>query len=501
MSEVVFGQAYSLRLDPKQRAARQPYPPLGTLYAAALSRARGFSTALFDAMLAESEREWTTVLRRERPRVAVLYEDGFNYLTKMCLLRVREASLRMIAAARAEGCHVVVAGSDATDHPDAYLAAQADVVVLGEGESAVVDVLTVLLREPDRSLGDVAGLALRTAEGAFVRTPARTPLRDPDLLPRPAWDLVDVPRYRDLWRSAHGYHSMNVSTTRGCPYHCNWCAKPLFGQRYLVREPSAVADEVAWLKAQYAPDHLWITDDIFGLRPGWVEAYVQELRRRDAVVPFRCLSRPDLLDGATVQALRDAGCRTVWMGAESGSQKVLDAMEKGTRVEQIKDAAARLRAAGIEVGFFLQFGYPGEDWEDIQATLGLVRECRPDDIGVSVSYPLPGTRFHERVRASLGERHHWNDSQDLAMLYRGPFSTRFYRLLHRVVHQEQRLRRLLGDSGGRAEALAASPTWRRAAARMFHGAALPVNRARLRRLAWAESRSRERDLLPLRSEA
>jgi anaerobic magnesium-protoporphyrin IX monomethyl ester cyclase len=485
MSEVLFGQAYSLRLDPKQREARQPYPPLGTLYAAAVARSRGFTVSLFDAMVATREGDWEDALARDRPRVAVLYEDGFNYLTKMCLRRVREASLRMIAAARACGCPVIVSGSDATDCPEAYLQAGADAVVVGEGEVALGDALERLLRG-DGDLHHVAGLALSDGATHVVRTTPRVPLRDIDGLPRPAWDLVDVAHYARVWRAAHGFHSMNVSTTRGCPYHCNWCAKPLFGQRYAVRSPHAVAEEVAWLKATYRPDHLWITDDIFGLRPGWVASYADELHRRDAVVPFRCLSRPDLLDAPTVNALRRAGCRTVWMGAESGSQKILDAMEKGTTVEDIRAATRHLKAAGLEACFFLQFGYPGEGWSDIEKTLALVRECRPHDIGISVAYPLPGTRFHDRVRADLGERHHWDDSQDLAMLYRGPFSTRFYRRLHGVVHGEFRLHRLRDGS------VQSPPAWRRAAAFLYHSATLPVSRARLRRLAAREALARGR---------
>src|SRR5687768_17330933 len=208
MSEVLFGQAYSLRLDPNQRQANQPYPPLGTLYAAAFVRSRGFTVSLFDAMLAADEREWGDALARDRPRAAVLYEDGFNYLTKMCLLRVREASLGKIAAARQHGCSVIVSGSDATDLPEPYLQAGASAVVLGEGEVAVADVLESLLRS-GASLHDVAGLAFLNEAGKVVRTAPRVPLRDLDTLPRPAWDQVDVARYARVWRAAHGYHSMN----------------------------------------------------------------------------------------------------------------------------------------------------------------------------------------------------------------------------------------------------------------------------------------------------
>jgi radical SAM superfamily enzyme YgiQ (UPF0313 family) len=266
-------------------------------------------------------------------------------------------------------------------------------------------------------------------------------------LPRPALDLVDLDRYRRTWRSRHGRFSLNLVTTRGCPYHCNWCAKPIYGQRYAVRSPEAVADEMAWLKRTYAPDHIAFMDDIFGLQPGWTLRFATAVSGRDAVLPFKCLSRADLLSEEEVDALRRAGCRTVWLGAESGSQKVLDAMEKGVRVEEIREAAARLKRAGIEVAFFIQFGYPGETWEDVQKTRALLRECAPDDIGISVSYPLPGTRFFERVKDQLGAKRHWQDSSDLAMMYEGPYPTAFYRALHGLVHAEFRKRRQRGARG------------------------------------------------------
>ena len=183
---------------------------------------------------------------------------------------------------------------------------------------------------------------------------------------------------------------MNLATTRGCPYHCNWCAKPIYGQRYAMRSPKAVADEIAWLRRHFAPDHLWIVDDVFGLKPGWVEEFATLVAAQGAPLPFRCLMRADQVTADVARALAAAGCRMLWMGAESGSQKVLDAMEKGLRVDDIRVASRLLKSAGIEVGFFLQFGYPGETWDDIEATLQLTRELEPADIGVSVSYPLPG---------------------------------------------------------------------------------------------------------------
>ena len=439
---VLFGQAYYLRFDPKLWAARQPYPPLGTLYAAAYLRDRGHRVALFDAMLAQSEQDWSAALDRHRPAVAVLYEDNFNYLSKMCLLRMRTAALEMIAHARVRRVPAIVAGSDATDHPETYLDAGAACVLIGEGELTLHEVLATGLELGPDQLRKVRGICFRDERGELVRTAPREPTRDLDALPMPAWDLVDVDQYRAIWQKHHGHHSMNLVTTRGCPYHCNWCAKPIYGQRYAVRTPDRVVEEMAWLKRTYAPDHLWIADDIFGLKPGWVEEFARLAEERDARIPFKCLMRADQVTPRVAAALRRAACRTVWLGAESGSQKILDAMEKGIKVEQIVSAARALHAAGVAVGLFLQFGYPGELREDIERTLEMMRACAPDDIGVSISYPLPGTRFYERVRAELGRKRNWFDSDDLDTMYPATYSPEFYRVLHQAVHAEFRVRRV-----------------------------------------------------------
>ena len=473
MADVLLGQAYFLRFDPKLWRAQQPFAPLGTLYAAAYLRGRGHHAHLFDAMLAESEDQWAAALDRVRPRVAVLYEDSFNYLSKMCLLRMREAAVMMIAAARQRDCAVFVSGSDATDHPEVYLAAGATAVVLGEGEVTLADLVDAV--EHRRPLDAVAGIAL-VQEGRVVRTSARPFVRHLDELPWPAWDLVDMETYRRVWRARHGYHAMNLATTRGCPFHCNWCAKPIYGQRYAVRSAANVVDEMLWLARQYAPDQLSIVDDVFGLQPGWIDTFAETVARQGARIAFRCLMRADQIDPHVARALAHAGCRMVWMGAESGSQRVLDAMEKGVTVEQIRGAASALQAAGVHVGMFLQFGYPGETWVDVEKTLALVRDIAPDDIGVSVSYPLPGTKFYDRVRAELGSKQNWVDSDDLAMMYRATYPPQFYRVLHHVVHHEFRARQL-------ARRLKRAPDLRRFAAWAYHSLALPLASMELRRLS------------------
>lgn len=444
MTDLLLGQSYYLRFDPKLWDAMMPYPPLGTLYAASYARSKGYSVALFDAMLAESEQDWAKALDEYQPRFAVIYEDNFNYLSKMCLARMRAAALTMIDLARARGSTIILCGADATDHADLYLQRGADYVILGEGEITLGELLDSLTGRHPQPIDSILGLKSRTTPHAQ----RRPDIHDLDALPFPAWDLVDLPRYQKIWRERHGYYSMNMVTTRGCPYHCNWCAKPIWGQRYNVRSPENVAAEMKWLKEQYQPDHVWFADDILGLKPGWIEHWANCLREADAVIPFKCLTRADLVTESSAAALAAAGCQTVWVGAESGSQKILDAMEKGDTVQDIYTATQRLRAQGMAVGFFLQFGYPGETWDDIQLTLTMVRECLPDDIGISVSYPLPGTKFYERVKLELGEKQNWVDSDDLAMLYRGPYPTEFYRILHGRVHHEFRARRALAGHTG-----------------------------------------------------
>jgi anaerobic magnesium-protoporphyrin IX monomethyl ester cyclase len=480
MAEILIGQAYFMKFDSKLWEAMRPYPPLGALYAAGYLRERGFQVALFDAMLAESEAEWQLALSIHQPKLAVLYEDNFNYLSKMCLLRVRQAAIQMIDMAKRAGCLVIVAGSDASDHPEAYLSFGADYVVIGEGELTLCELASWCSGRSQKSPDEIAGLSFFQSDRTLFRTPRRPGLNELDKMPFPAWDLIDINRYRKIWIEKHGYFSMNATTGRGCPFHCNWCAKPIWGQRFQVRSPENVAAEMVWLKETCAPDHIWFTDDIFGLKPGWVEQYARAVESNGGRIPFKCLNRADLLlREGEIEALRRAGCRMVWIGAESGSQKILDAMDKGIRIEQIYMAASQLRRAGIKLGFFLQFGYPGETRQDIALTFKLVRECLPDDIGVSVSYPLPGTPFYEMVRAELGQKRNWTDSNDLAMLYKGPYKTEFYRQLHQVLHGEFRARLawrdfLSGKNQSRLKSLARS---------IFEGFVLPARIAKLELLA------------------
>ncbi len=437
VTDILLTHSYHLFYDWKQVRKMQPYPPLGTLYAAALLRERGFSVAVFDSMLEDPEQGFTEALQCHRPRIVAIYEDNFNFLSKMCLSRMRQVAYGMIQAAKSSGAKIVVNGSDASDHLEDYLRKGADAVLLGEAEWSLLEFAESLLSDFKKDLGDIQGLVYGDRpSGNVVRTPPRPLMKDLDALPFPARDLVDLERYREAWKSAHGFFSLNIVASRGCPYRCNWCAKPIYGDSFHLRSANSVAQEMQQLKTECEAEHLWFADDIFGLKARWVQELADSLGGYDAALPFKMQSRVDLMKPDFVRALQRCGCVEAWMGVESGSQKILDAMEKGTRLEQIVRGRASLRQSGIRACYFLQFGYPGETWADIQKTTQLVRDTQPDDIGVSVSYPLPGTRFYERVREELGAKSNWKDSGDLAMMFKGTYTSDFYRALRDALHAE-----------------------------------------------------------------
>lgn len=448
---VLFTHSYFYRFDEKQWRNRQPYPPYGTLLAAAVVRECGFETAFFDVALENDPARIRPVLQTMRPKYLIIYDDGFNYLTKMCLTRMREAAFALTAFGRDVGCLVVVCSSDSSDHAPLYLEKGADFVIPGEGEAALRALLVAAetCRDADDVRAQEAELIAALpypvcARSAPAGQPDKKPqiMRDLDALPDPAWDLVDMAAYRAVWMRTHGYFSLNLATTRGCPYKCNWCAKPIYGNRYHARSPERVVAEIARLIHHYGATHFWMADDIFGLKPGWVQRFRALVQEQGLVFRYKIQSRADLLlQEDTIDALAASGADQVWIGAESGSQKILDAMDKGITIAHLHEATRLLRAKGIEVCFFLQFGYIGETADDIAATLQLLDTLQPDDVGISVSYPLPGTGFYEKVRATLGPVHNWKDSDDLALLYRSTYSPDFYRRLHRLVHRRFRMRR------------------------------------------------------------
>lgn len=436
MSKILFSHSYYYKLDPKQWKNKNPFPPLGTLYAASLLRKNGFEVALFDTGLLDSPKSIQLVLHQTKPKYLVIYDDGFNYLTKMCLTNMREACFEMIRYGKNHDCTVIICSSDSTDQYQQYIEKGADFILQGEGEITLLELVKRLDNSQD--IDDLAGIVFRKNNSVQVNR-KREVQQTLDDFPMPAWDLIDIPSYRTIWKQSGLEFTLNIATTRGCPYKCNWCAKPIYGNRYNAHSPEYIVKQMAFLKENFGVTRFWICDDIFGLKPNWVQEFNAKLKEQNLKISYYIQSRVDLLlKEDTIDCLAESGLEEVWVGAESASQKILDAMDKGTTVEQIYQATTLLKAKKIRVAFFLQFGYLTENQEDIAQTIAMVKELMPDNIGISVSYPLPGTKFYDKVKDDLKLKSNWTDSDDFEMMFQGTYKSEYYRKLQRFVHKEFR---------------------------------------------------------------
>ena len=443
MTDILVTHSYQLDSDPKQKRLGQPFAPLGTLYAAAVLREGGFSTGFYDSMFKKDPAQIIPLLEKEKPRILIIYEDGFSFLTKMCLANMRQVALKLAGLGHLYGAKVIINSPDANDNIINYLDGQADFIILGEAEITLKELVARLMEDKDGKFDDIPGLALKN-DGKLIITKPRPILETLDDLPYPAWDLLDMEAYRKVWKSKNSSFTLNMVTTRGCPYNCIWCAKPIYGNHYNSRSPGKVVEEMLHLKKVYSPDQIWFADDIFGLKPGWTKEFSEQISLYKPDLPFSIQSRVDLLLGNDqIASLAKAGCKKIWLGIESGSQKILDTMQKGITVEQIRTVSPILRKAGIEQAFFLQLGFPGEEKKDIDETIQLVTELMPDDIGISVTYPLPGTRFYDSVKNTMKTKSNWDDSDELSMLFKSSFPAEYYKKLHRYIHKHFRFRQSL----------------------------------------------------------
>jgi anaerobic magnesium-protoporphyrin IX monomethyl ester cyclase len=454
--DVLLVNPLFLHEDPVEQRLMTPYFPLGILYLAAALRDAGFTVDVYDAMFRPGPEDFRAFLAESRPSIV-----GLGVLST-----VRHSALRLAVIAKEQGCTVIAGGPDPTARPEGYLlangdegaigdgAAAIDVVVIGEGEESAVELVASLLGRSDKSLDEIGGLAL-CRDQKVIRTEPRPLYSDIDAIPFPARDLLDMDAYRQAWRGKHGFWALSVIATRGCPYECSWCQKGVFGRSYRPRSPESVAEEIRHIKERYAPDRLRLIDDVIGIgsrdaATSWVRRWRDEMLARDAVVPFECLSRVDLVHREMLTWLQEAGCVRIAFGAESGSQKVLDAMHKGTTVEQIRTAAALCQELGIEAYFYIMVGYPGEEWADIVQTIRLLRETLPDEFSTTVAYPLPGTPFYEQVKEQLVATPNWDYTSENRPLYRQRYGQAFYGWLRRLLYQEWRFARLRRgiDRGG-----------------------------------------------------
>lgn len=407
----------------------KPYPPLGILYICSHLRQKGMRVDVFDSTFS-SRSELFDLLRKGPPSILGVYAN----------LMTRPNVVEILQVAKDAGWRTVVGGPEPAAYIDEYLAAGADVVVMGEGELTLEELVPALRN--DRDLYQVAGIAFRAPDGSVVRTNPRQQIKDIDAQPWPAREAIDSGKYVEVWRKHHGMGSVSLITARGCPYHCRWCSHEVFGKSHRRRKPVSVADELEWLIQRYQPEMGWMADDVFTIHHGWLFEYAAELKRRGIRLPFECISRADRLDARVVDTLAEMGCFRVWIGSESGSQRILDAMERGVTVKQVNDAVALCRSAGIESGMFLMWGYEGEDLTDIEATIDHVKRSNPDIFFTTVAYPIKGTPFFADIADRVEMQKAWREGSDRDFRIRNRHSRQFYRFADKLLRSEVELNRL-----------------------------------------------------------
>ena len=443
MRDLLLTHGYFLFEDPKERAIMKPYAPLGILYLCSHLRERGFDVDVFDTTFSGRE-ELFSYLQTEKPSLLGVYAN----------LMTRTNVIEILKVARAAGWKTVVGGPEPGAYTLEYLRAGADFVVAGEGETTMEELLQVR-RCGGRDYSKIAGLSFMNDDGTMIQGPPRGQIADLDRQPWPARGAINIRRYVETWRTHHGAGSVNFITARGCPFRCNWCSHQVFGQSHRRRDPILVVDEVEWLLSEYSPDVVWISDDVFTINHAWVRTYAAEMKKRGLHVPFECISRADRLNAEMLDLLAELDCFRIWIGSESGSQRILDAMDRGVKVEQVQEAVRMARDRGIQSGMFLMWGYEGEEIEDIEATIQHVSTSKPDIFLTTVSYPIKGTPYYKKIADRLVQLEPWNRTSDRELKIRGRHTRRFYAHVDQLLRSEvERSRMLNADPAQDESALA-----------------------------------------------
>lgn len=439
----------SYYLNRHQAMLNQPYLylPLGPLYVAAVLKNIGWDVVFFDSTFARNESEFETAVHKQKPAVVGIHSA----------ITSRIAARNMIRIAKAAGAVVVAGGPDPTVSCADYLQWGADFVIMGEGEATMTELVFHLSQADTPSARDTRGIAYHNGSEVVINPPQNI-ISDLDQLPWPARELIDVEPYQELWQRHHGYFEMHLLTSRGCPFTCTWCSRAVFGRTFRQRSVDNVVREMAELRSVYGIDRLWIADDTFGLSRKWLESWCNEVVERNLQIPFRCMTRIDLVDQEMIQRLRSAGCYQINLGVESGSQRILNAMNKRTRITQIRSSSRIIQDAGIGLGYFIMFGYPGETFADIRKTERLLYEINPDSVGYSVAYPVPGTEFHDRVKdqllSTVGDDLWERSLEGPQRLFRTEYPLIYYRALIRFLENRQRFLQMQGISISRLKSLA-----------------------------------------------
>lgn len=435
--DILLTHGYFLDEDPAERNVMKPYPPLGLLYLSSHLKQAGFDVQVLDTTFSTRD-QFETFVEEHRPGVVGIYTT----------LMTRRNVVKHIPKLKATGATVILGGPEPVNYADEYLGKGADIIVAGEGEETLEELLPHLARKGMQGLDTIAGIVYRNGDGELTRNPPRMLMKPINEQPFPDRAAIDLDRYLQVWKKHHGVSSVSLITARGCPYRCNWCSHSVFGFSYRHRSPQNVADEIELIRDTYDPDQVWYADDVFTMNHRWLFEYSKELKRRNLHYPFETISREDRLNEEVVRTLSDLGCYRLWIGAESGSQRILDAMERRTDARRMREMVALLKKYDIRSGTFIMLGYDGESWGDIDATTEHLKATPPDDVLVTLAYPIKGTAFYEKLGDRIIPLQDWGSGSDRDLTFRGRRSRTFYDHAQRWMLSELQTRRHI-DSGER----------------------------------------------------
>jgi anaerobic magnesium-protoporphyrin IX monomethyl ester cyclase len=433
---VLLTHGYFLAEDGKEQQIMRPYPPLGLLYIATYLDVHGIENEVFDTTFS-SKVEFQQYLVTKTPSIIGIY---VNLMTKLNVLE----TIRFIRS-KLPDAKIILGGPEVTYSAENFLRYGADCIIIGEGEVTMLEVVQGLTLNPSQGERDFKASTLNPSleerdfkfseeiygiaflkDGVFIQTPAREKIKDLDELPIPNRKKINFNHYLDAWKKHHGKNAISVSTMRGCPYTCKWCSRAVYGLSYRRRSPEKVVEELARIKRDYNPDSLWFVDDVFTISHKWLMAFHDELKKKDVHIPYECITRADRMNEEVVKILKETGCFRVWIGAESGSQKVIDLMDRRVDVNQVRDMIQLAKRYKIEAGTFIMLGYPGETEADIEETIHHLKESNPDHFTITVAYPIKGTELYQEVEAHQTTNLDWASSTDRQIDFKRAYSRRFY---------------------------------------------------------------------------
>jgi len=423
---VLLTHGYYLSTDPKEQKIMKPYPPLGQLYISGYLNEEGIENHLFDTTFYDKQQQLNFIKEKQADIIAIYA----NLMTKVEVIKL----IKILKTDASYGFpKIVLGGPDVSYNLENYLKSGAQYLIIGEGEETMAELHEAIVNKTD--IAAVHGIAY-LENGEVVKTPARVKIKDLSLLPLPNRAAIPMDKYLNTWKENHGNSSMTVSTQRGCPYTCKWCSTAVYGQSYRRRPAKLVAQELGMLKAQYNPDTIWFVDDVFTVSHKWLRSFHEEIIKQDAIIPYECITRAERITDEVLQLLKESGCYRIWIGAESGSQKIVDAMDRRVDVGVVQSAINNANALGIETGTFIMLGYPGEDKKDIQETISHLKKSNPTHFTITVAYPIKGTALYDEIESDITVQPNWETSTDRDIDFKRTYSRKFYNYAVRKVVNE-----------------------------------------------------------------